>query len=97
MKICGIINKNKTWVDNYLLNRQQCNVVNGSNSKQLNVTCGVPQGSNLELLLFLIYINDLSHVITITSMYLYVNTVVLSTDKCINSCTDNMQWDLVTC
>ena len=77
MKICGIIKKNKAWVDNYLLNRQQCNVVNGSNAKQLNVTCGVPQGSTLEPLLFLIYINDLCHVITITSMYLYADSTVL--------------------
>ena len=77
MKICGISNKNKAWVDNYLLNRQHCNVVNGSNAKQLNVTCGVPQGSNLELLLFLIYINDLCHVITITSMYVYADNTVI--------------------
>ena len=47
-------------------------------------------------LLFLIYINDSSHVINNTSMYLYADdTVLLSTDKCINTCTNNIQRDLV--
>ena len=47
-------------------------------------------------LLFLIYINDLSHMVNNTSMYLYADdTVLLSTDSCINTCTENMQRDLI--
>ena len=41
LKICGIITENKTWVENYLFQRQQCSVVNGSISDQLNLNCGV--------------------------------------------------------
>ena len=89
LKICGIINQN------YLFNRKQCTVVNGSISNLLTVNCGVPQGSILGPLLFLIYINDLSHMVTNTSMYLYADdTVLLSADNCINNCTNNMQRDL---
>ena len=33
--------------------------INGFESDKLNVTCVVPQGSTLDLILFLIYINDL--------------------------------------
>ena len=47
------------WFQSYLSDRtQRCNV-NGSLSTTSTVTCGVPQGSILDPLLFLMYINDL--------------------------------------
>ena len=95
LKICGIINNNKLWIENYLNGRQQCTMVNGSVSNYLEVACGVPQGSILGPLLFLIYINDLSHMVTHTSMYLYADdTVLISNDTNINNCKDDMQRDL---
>ena len=55
----GIRGPALNWCQNYLNSRKQYVVANGFPSDHLPITCGVPQGSILGPLFFLIYINDL--------------------------------------
>ena len=84
------------WLKSYLSNRYQYVVYNEVESSRKKITCGVPQGSILGLLLFLIYINDMASVSDALYPILFADdsNVFLSGRNC-NNLISTMNFELV--
>ena len=73
----GIRNRTLTLVENYLSKRQQCTLANNVKSECVALKCGVPQGSILGPLFFLLYINDCISTLDVHKTLLYADDSVL--------------------
>ena len=69
----GIRGNCLNWFQSYLSNRKQFVTYNGVSFPVNRITCGVPHGSILGLLLFLLYINDLGNICSSTTSILFAD------------------------
>ena len=76
-----------TLMSNYLCNRQQRFVLNGITSSGKSISSGVPQGSVLGPLLFLIFINDLPDELVCNPKRFAADDSLISVMHDQNSCT----------
>ena len=71
----GVRGKALDWFTSYLTNRTQYVKLGNVESNFLQIVCGVPQGSTLGPLLFLLYINDLANSSDMLSFRLFADDV----------------------
>ena len=89
----GIGGRTLTWIRDFLVGRSQQVVVDGESSTPCEVTSGVPQGSVLGPVLFLLYINDIGEGIS-SKIRLFADDTILY--RTINSTADtaSLQADI---
>ena len=91
----GIRDIANCWFSSYLSNRKQFLTRNGFDSETQSFQYGLPQGSVLRPLLFLIYINDLHYAMRFSQSFHFVDdTCPLNIQKTISKINRNLNKDL---
>ena len=78
LRAFGVGKRSVEWFQSYLLNRYQFVSVNGVSSEKLCIQSGVPQGSVLGPLLFIIFINDLPQMVQDSVVDIFADDTTLS-------------------
>ena len=80
----GIISMELTLLANYLKGRRSSVVIGGLQSEYRLITLGVPQGSVLGPLLFIIFVNDLPNSVSQSTVDIYADDTTLSTSAVVS-------------
>ena len=91
----GVRGVAQNWFSSYLQNRKQFVTINGFKSSLKNVNFGVPQGSVLGPLLFLLYINDLSFSVKNSKVHHFADdTNLLCINESLKTLCKKVNYDL---
>lgn len=77
LSLIGVHSSLLTWIRSFLSNRTQCVKLLNCLSSEFLVTSGVPQGSHIGPLLFVLFINDLIYNLTYSGCLIYADDVKL--------------------
>lgn len=79
----GLRGKLGGWLESYLSNRQQIVEIDHIKSSKLSISCGVPQGSVLGPLLFVLFINDLPNIVSECHLIMFAddNSLLITKDN----------------
>ena len=91
VKAHGIAGNTLKWLEDWLSDRKQRVVINGKESEWHNVKSGVPQGSVLGPVLFIVYINDIDEGINCKISKFADDTKIMS------KVTSTSQWQELQC
>ena len=79
LELYGITNRNYAWIKSYLSNRlQYIQIDENSITEYCVVKCGVPQGSILGPLLFLLYVNDIKNASSVLNPIMFADETNIS-------------------
>ena len=73
----GIRGITKNWFVSYLGDRQQSVIINNVTSDPMSISCGIPQGSVLGPIMFLLYINDFHLCSTLFDFHLFISSLMM--------------------
>ena len=93
----GVRGVAKDWFKSYLSDRCQFVQLSNNQSEFDKVCCGVPQGSILGPLLFLIYVNDMHKGVSVGKIRLFADdTCILYSGKCIHRLIEVAESELIS-
>ena len=95
MKAHGINNRVLAWITDFLSGRKQTVVVNSAESKEAAVTSGIPQGSVLGPVLFVLFINYLTLIVK-NQVCLFADDTKIFTRSESEGATESLQEDLAS-
>ncbi len=93
LKSYGLSPKIINWIKSFLSDRKQRVIVKGECSKECRVTSGIPQGSVLGPILFVLYINDLPEIVN-SPVYIFADDTKLYRQISNNNDKLKLQQDL---
>jgi hypothetical protein len=91
----GIRGITQLWFQDYLRNRKQIVKFNQIKSKEMVINSGVPQGSILGPILFLLYINDIENCSKLISFILFADdNNIFYSNKCLKTLSNIIQTEI---